>query len=130
MNGVLRVVAGAAGVLFVSIGLGWWIAPATVGAQLGMTLLDGAGLSTQIGDLASFFLTAGGCILAALATNQRLWLYPAIGLIGLAALGRTLAWLVHDAALLYDTIAFEIVVTVVLYATSRTLGDPRSQETT
>jgi hypothetical protein len=41
------------------IGVGWWVAPGFVGAQLGTTLLSGAGLGTQIGDLAPAFLTLG-----------------------------------------------------------------------
>ncbi len=58
-----------------------------------MALLDGRGLSTQLADLASFFLTLGGCILAGLITGNRLWFYPAVSLLGVAAFGRVLAWL-------------------------------------
>jgi hypothetical protein len=51
----LRIVAGAAAALFVLTGIAWLVVPAFAATQLGMTLLSGVGLSTQIGDLASFF---------------------------------------------------------------------------
>ncbi|MEO0606520.1 MAG: hypothetical protein AAF211_34150, partial [Myxococcota bacterium] len=89
-----------------------------------MALLDGVGLSTQIGDLGAFFLTLGTCMLAGLTTGQRVWYYPAILLLGLAAIGRTLAWLFHGAALAYDLIAVEVVLAVVLFVASSRL--PRS----
>ncbi|MEO0606537.1 MAG: hypothetical protein AAF211_34235, partial [Myxococcota bacterium] len=71
MDRVLRVVVGASGILFVSTGIGWWTVPSVVGAQFRMALLDGVGLSTQIGDLGAFFLTLGTCMLAGLTTGQR-----------------------------------------------------------
>lgn len=105
-----------------SIGVGWWVAPGFVGAQLGMTLLSGAGLSTQIGDLASFFLTLGACILIGLATGKRVWLYPPIILLGLAIAGRVIAWLFHDAELLIEAIAVEAGATVLLLFAAKELA--------
>ena len=122
MNTAWRVAAGIPGLIFMSIGVGWWIAPGFVGAQLGMTLLSGAGLGTQIGDLASFFLTLGACILIGLATAKRVWLYPPMILLGLAIAGRVIAWLFHDAELLLNAIAVEGSVTVFLIFAARKLG--------
>ena len=51
MKNVLRIVAGLVGILFFLNGLQWIISPANVAESLGMPLLEGVGLSTQIGDL-------------------------------------------------------------------------------
>jgi hypothetical protein len=114
-----QLLLGGVGLLFVLIGLGWWVAPA---AGLGMPLVDEVGRSTQIGDLASFFLTLGVFILAGVTTGVRAWLYPAIFLLGLAACGRTIAWALHGASLPSGTVAFELAVAGLLYVASRTLG--------
>ncbi len=122
MNTVLKFVAGAPALIFVSIGLGWWVAPGFVSAQLGMPVLTEVGLSTQIGDLGSFFLTLGACILMGLATSQRVWLMPAIMLLAFAIGGRFIAWLFHDAALPLAMIGVEVSVVVVLLLTFRTMA--------
>ncbi len=120
MDKVLRFVVGVPGVVFVVIGIGWLVVPAEVGRPLGMTLPDdGLGLSTQIGAMASFFLTLGGCILIALVTGHRVWYYPAIMLLCLAAIGRIVAWQFYDAVLAFDMICVEGVVAVLLYVVSR-----------
>ena len=59
----LRLAVQGLGVFFALQGVGWLVAPARLAASLGMPLLDGLGRSTQIGDFASFFLTAGGLLL-------------------------------------------------------------------
>jgi len=125
MDIALKVVAGLPAIAFVLLGLSWWIVPDVASAQLGMTLLDGIGLSSQIGDVASFFLTLGACILIGIATNNRFWLYPAIMLLALATLGRLLAWVFHGAALATQMIAVEWIVLAVLFFLSRRREAPR-----
>ena len=105
MNWRLLAVVPALG--FVLIGLLWLVAPGFASAQLGMSLLSGAGLSTQIGDFASFFLTLGGCIRIGWATGNPVWFCPSIMLLGFAAGGRIIAWLFHDAALTVPMILVE-----------------------
>lgn len=119
MNGALRLAAAAAAVGFVTIGLAWLIAPGFASAQMRMPLLDGEGLSTQIADLAVFFLVMGGSIAAALWTKRALWLYAPIMMLTLAAAGRFLAWAAHGAALPLDMIAVELVVAAILLALAR-----------
>ena len=97
MNKVLRVIVALPGILFVVTGLRWLVDPASAAAQFGMPLLDGLGRSSQIGDMASFFLTLGVLILIALITAKRVWYYPAIMLLVFTAVSRILAWLIHDA---------------------------------
>lgn len=119
MNTGLRIALAVPAVLFLVLGAGWWIVPGIVAPQLGMTLLDGRALSSQVGDLGAFFLTLGGSIVTAVVTQNRFWLHPALMLIGLAAFGRVIAWLVHDAALAYDMLAVELPVAALLYVVSR-----------
>lgn len=110
-------------VLFISMGLRWLVDPGGVAPEMGMTLERGLGLSSQIGDLAGFFLTAGVCILLALVTGRRLWYYPPIMLLLLAATGRLIAWAVHEAAFAGSMIAVELGISTLLFAASRWLPE-------
>ncbi|EED33393.1 hypothetical protein NOR53_1353 [gamma proteobacterium NOR5-3] len=123
MKSVLRLLVALPAVLFVVTGLRWLVDPSKAAAQLGMPLLDGLGRSSQIGDLSGFFLTLGMLILIAVITARRVWYYPAIMLLGIAALARLLAWLFHDATLAIEMIAVELVVACLLLLASRTLTE-------
>ena len=126
INKILRVVTVLPGILFVVIGVGWIIDPASAAAGVGMPLLEGVGRSTQIGDLGSFFLTMGLLILVGVTTLERVWFYPPMMLLGLAAIFRIVAWLVHGAALAGSMIAVEIIVTALLYVSTIRLCEKRS----
>lgn len=121
MTTALKTAAGLPAFAFILLGLGWWIVPGIASAQLGMDLLGGIGLSSQIGDVGAFFLTLGACILIGISTGNRFWLYPAIMLLALATLGRLAAWAFHDAALATRMIAVEWVVLAVLVLLCRRL---------
>ena len=123
MNKILRVIVALPGILFVVTGLRWLVDPSAAAAQFGMPLLDGVGRSSQIGDMSGFFLTLGIIILIALITSKRSWYYPAIILLVITAIGRVLAWLVHDAALAVDMIAPEVIIACLLLFASRKLAD-------
>lgn len=123
MNKVLRVIVALPGILFVVTGLRWLVDPSAAAAQLGMSLLDGAGRSSQIGDMSGFFLTLGIVIFIALITSKRSWYYPAIILLAITAIGRVLAWLFHDAALALDMIVPEVIIACLLLFASRRLAD-------
>jgi len=88
MSAVLKIMAGIPALSFVLVGLAWWINPEFAARPLGMELLDGTGLSSQIADLAGFFLTLGGTILIGLVSANRVWLYPPMMLLGFAIVGR------------------------------------------
>lgn len=120
MNKVLRVLIALPGIFFVVMGLRWLVDPAGAAGSMSMELLDGIGRSTQIGDLAVFFLALGMMILVGLITSQRRWFYvPALMLLG-AAIFRVLAWLLHDAALAGQMIGLELVVAcLLLFGSSR-----------
>ena len=123
MNKILSIVVALTAVLFASIGLRWLVAPEGVAAEFGMTLMQGLGLSSQIGDLGAFFLSLSIFILLALTSGRRMWYYPAIILLGLTAIMRIMAWLFHGASFAVDMIAVEIIACVIFYLGSRRLAD-------
>ena len=119
----LVIVLALPALLFVATGLRWLTDPAGVALELGLTLESGLGLSTQIGDLSSFFLVAGLCILVGLVTAERIWFYPSVMLLIIAALGRTVAWSLHGAMFAPQFIVFEIVVALILLLGSRHIAE-------
>ena len=121
MNRLLKLLVLLPAILFLVTGLRWLLAPAGVAPEFGLSLAQGVGLSSQVGDMSAFFLLLGICMLTALVTERRSWYYPPVILLLLTALGRILAWLLHDAALAVDLIAPEIVVSVILLVASRRL---------
>jgi len=124
MNIALRAIVLLCGVLFIITGLRWLLAPAGVAPEFGLVLSSGVGLSSQIGDMSAFFLTLGVCILMGLITQRAIWYYPPIILLSLTAVGRLLAWLLHDAALAMNLIAPEVIVALILLIASRRLPAP------
>ena len=121
MKIALRAIVLLCGVLFIVTGLRWLLAPAGVAPEFGLVLSTGVGLSSQIGDMSAFFLTLGVCILMGLTTQRTIWYYPPIILLSLTAVGRVLAWLLHDAALATDLIAPEVIIALILLIASRRL---------
>ena len=123
MNRVLQILVVLAAIGFVVTGVRWLVVPAGVAPMFGLTLADGVGLSSQVGDMSAFFLALGICMLVALVSGRRVWFYPPIILLSLTALGRVIAWLVHDAALAVDLIAPEVIVAALLLVASRRLPE-------
>jgi hypothetical protein len=123
MNKVLKILVLLPAVLFLVTGLRWLVAPAGVAPMFGLTLDQGVGLSSQVGDMSAFFLTLASCMLIALISGRRSWYYPAIMLLMFTAVGRVLAWLVHDATFALDLIAPEIIVSIILLVASRRLPE-------
>jgi len=119
---IITLLVALASLLFIAIGVRWLVDPAGAAPELGLSLSQGLGLSTQIGDISSFFLTLGLCIAIALVIKQRIWYYPAIMLLVLAALGRLAAWSMHGAALAVPQIAVEVLVALLLWYASKRLG--------
>jgi len=122
---ILRAIVCIPAIIFIVTGLQFLLDPAAAVKQFGMPLLDGVGRSSQIGDMAGFFLTCGLCVLIAVSTGKRVWFYPAAMLTSITAMGRILAWLLHDAALAINLIAPEIIFTALfLFAASRLPAPP------
>ena len=114
MDRFLNILTYAIGFLFLFNGLLWLISPENIASSLGMPLLTGHGLSTQIGDLASFFLVVGIFSLIGAYTKKPYWLYTPAALVGFAALSRIIAYLAHGAALSTDKIFVEVAVMSIL----------------
>lgn len=121
MNKILGLLVLLPAILFVVTGLRWLVDPAGVAPEFGLVLGEGLGLSSQVGDMSGFFLTLGICMLMALVSGRRTWYYPPALLLLLTAVGRVIAWLLHDAALAQQ-IGVEIVVAVILLVASRRLA--------
>ena len=121
MNRLLSLLVLLPAILFVVTGLRWLVDPAGVAPEFGLVLGEGLGLSSQVGDMSGFFLTLGICMLAGLVSGRRTWYYPAVLLLLLPAVGRVIAWLLHDAALA-PQIGVEILVAVILLVASRRLA--------
>ena len=117
----LKTLAAVLGAGLAGLGVAWLVVPGFAAAQLGMTLLDGAGLASQIGDGAGYFVTLGGCILLGLVRRDPVWFLPAISLLGVATLGRLSAWLFHDAALTGAMMAFELFLVGLLIVIAKRL---------
>ena len=105
----LRLAAGIIGAFYLIQGINWIAKPGAAAEALGMPLLDGIARSTQIGDMASFFVALGTMSLLGAVRMNPLWLHAAALLLGGAAVMRTLAWLFHDAAFAGVFIGVEVV---------------------
>lgn len=123
MRQLLRVALGLFALLFISFGVRWLAFPEGIADAFGLELGDGLGLSSQLGDLGAFFLTAGLCLALALVTGRRFWFYPPAMLLLLTALGRLVAWLFHGAAFAGSMIVVELVAGGLALAGARSLGD-------
>ncbi len=120
-SSMLRIVVRLLGAGFLLQGIGWVVQPGRAAAALGMPLLDGIARSTQVGDMASFFLTAGTTMLVGSHPGRARLLYVPAGLIGGAAVTRTLAWAFHGAAFAAMFVAVEVVIGAVLAVAARVL---------
>jgi hypothetical protein len=122
MNRLLKLLVLLPAIMFIVTGVRWLVAPSGVAPMFGLTLGEGVALSSQVGDMAGYFLTLGSCMLIALVSERRSWYYPPIMLLSLTALGRILAWLVHDATFALDLIAPELIIALILLVGSRRLA--------
>lgn len=109
-----RVISGIIGVFMLLQAFLWLIDPLSAAQSLSMSLLEGEGGNTQIGDFTSFFFTAGLMAIIGAYRSEHLWLYTTISLLGSAAIFRISAGLFHGADFLTSAIAFEIIASILL----------------
>ena len=109
-----RVISGIIGVFMLLQAFLWLIDPLSAAQSLSMTLLEGEGGNTQIGDFTSFFFTAGLMAIIGAYRSEHLWLYTTISLLGSAAVFRISAGLFHGTDFLTSAIAFEIIASILL----------------
>ena len=109
-----RVISGIIGAFMLLQAFLWLIDPLSAAQGLSMSLLQGEGGNTQIGDFTSFFFTAGLMAIIGAYRSEHLWLYTTISLLGSAAIFRISAGLFHGADFLTSAIAFEIIASILL----------------
>ncbi len=118
MLNFLRTITTLSGLGLLIIGLLWWIQPATAAEILGASLLEGTGLSTQIGDSGAFFV-GSGLLLAWGALKNRATLVLTGGiLVGLVVPGRALSAMVHGGMWTPDEIIGECFIVMLAIATA------------
>ncbi len=108
-----RGISAVIGVFMLFSAVNWLIDPEQAAAGLSMTLLEGEGGNTQIGDFTSFFFTAGLMAVIGAYRNEHVWLYTTISLLGSAAVLESLQ--VYFMEQIFDfSNSFEIVSSVLL----------------
>ena len=109
-----RVIPGIIGVFMLLSAFNWLIDPSGAAEGLAMSLLEGEGGNTQIGDFTSFFFTAGLMSIIGAYRNEHIWLFTTISLLGSAAIFRISAGLFHGTEFLTSAIIFELVSSILL----------------
>ena len=109
-----RFIPGIIGVFMLLSTFNWLIDPSAAAEGLAMSLLEGEGGNTQIGDFTSFFFTAGLMSAIGAYRNEHVWLYTTISLLGSAAIFRISAGLFHGTEFLTSAIIFELVSSILL----------------
>ena len=100
------------GLMMLSNAVMFVLSPADVAGDLGMPLLEGIGLSTQLADLGAFFTFSALLIFYGVLNLKGEYLRITALLLGLAAILRVIAWGVNDAAFATDLIVAEIVLVI------------------
>ena len=114
-----RLISGIIGILMLLQAFNWLLDPSSAAAGLSMSLLEGEGGNTQIGDFTSFFFTAGIMAVIGAYRNEHLWLYTTISLLGSAAIFRIIAGTFHGTEYLTSAIIFEVVASALLLISAR-----------
>ena len=109
-----RILSALVGLLMGLQTIPWISNPGEAAQSLGMTLLEGIGRSTQIGDFSSFFFSITVFCVLGVYLKQAQRLIAAAIVLGSAALFRSLAWISHGADFATDFIVAEIVMTILL----------------
>ena len=113
-----RFIPGIIGVFMLLSAFNWLIDPSGAAEGLAMSLLEGEGGNTQIGDFTSFFFTAGLMSIIGAYRNEHIWLFTTISLLGSAAIFRISAGLFHGTEFLTSAIIFELVSSILLFTSA------------
>ena len=109
-----RIIPGIIGSIMILTTFNWIIDPSSAAAGLSMSLLQGEGGNTQIGDFTSFFFTAGIMAIIGAYRNEHIWIYATVCLLGSAAIFRIYEGLIHGTEFLMSAIFFEILTSILL----------------
>ena len=117
MSFITKFLSSIPAIVFLIIGVFWVLQPGIMAENFGMVLSSDLGLSSQIGDLGSYFVSSALMIFYGIYTNNTYWFYPPILIMLLTALFRTLSTLLHDAPFAADMIGSEILFSgILIYA--------------
>ena len=117
MSFITKFLSSIPAIVFLIIGVFWVLQPGIMAENFGMVLSSGLSLSSQIGDLGSYFVSSAQMIFYGIYTNNTHWFYPPILIMLLTALFRTLSTLLHDAPFAADMIGSEILFSgILIYA--------------
>ena len=115
MSLITKFLSSIPAIVFLIIGVFWVLQPGIMAENFGMVLSSGLGLSSQIGDLGSYFVSSALMIFYGIYTNNTHWFYPPILIMLLTALFRTLSTYLHDAPFAADMIGSEILFSGILF---------------
>ena len=121
MEKALRILSIVGALPLALIGLRWVLDPSGAAAGLEMSLLEGAGLNSQIGDTTSFFVCMAGFALYGVLKEKRDFLYAATFLLAGVAVFRVLGGLVHDAPTIWLFVVIEVVTSAIWIAHARNM---------
>lgn len=117
MSFITKFLSSIPAIVFLIIGVFWVLQPGIMAENFGMVLSSDLGLSSQIGDLGSYFVSSALMIFYGIYTNNTHWFYPPILIMLLTALFRTLSTFLHDAPFAADMIGSEILFSgILIYA--------------
>ena len=123
MDKALHVLAALAGAYFLIFMGGSWVFTPEIGAQnLQMIYMEGAARNSQIGDLGALFLCMGGFACYGVWKKRPDFLYASAFLIGITAIMRVLAGLVHDAPTIWPFVVIEIITVAIWAGHARKIG--------
>ena len=122
----MRFLVGAIGVLAILVAVRIWLAPALVGATLGLTPVGGLGLATLRADVAGFFGAAGVLALAGAVRDDGGLLTAPLVMLSLALTGRLVSVAMGGlSAPQVPPMIVEAVLLVLLALGRRSLGASR-----
>lgn len=107
---IITFLAGLLGLILLGIGVRWLVDPSGAAPLIGMEVLQGVAGNSQIGDLGAFFIVAGSFAVLGVFTRNATLLYTPAALVGVAALYRTVAGLVHGVDFASDMILGELIM--------------------
>lgn len=88
MKIILNVATALAGLLFLALGLAFFVAPSRIAPQFGLAVSESASYATLRADFGALFFAIGIFSLMGLRKSARIWLAVPVALLGIILLGR------------------------------------------
>ena len=125
MQIALKVLVGLIGLLLASLGVRWVFAPASIAAELGITLGDATAFNTARGDLGGLFIAGALLCALGLVRDDGRWLQSIALVLGCVAAGRFVGVVADGFTPTAGvSIAVELVMLTVLLLAARRISKP------